>query len=202
MEVCQPSTPAQVFHMLRRQAVRKSAQAADRHLAEVAAAPQGCRRRRSGRTERRRIPARDRRSRADQRQEGDPCRSSVPARSTTNCWLPVTRGRSHVAIVRLEQLYPFPQESFQEELAKYPKATEVVWCQEEPRNQGAWYWIASRQHLVTLAQRQAASPAGFPSGIGFPGGWLPSKHNAQQKALIESVLVRSSTTNCPRTERT
>ena len=52
-----------------------------------------------------------------------------------------------IAIVRLEQLYPFPKESLEKELSKYPKATEIVWAQEEPRNQGAWYWIASRHHL-------------------------------------------------------
>jgi 2-oxoglutarate dehydrogenase E1 component len=93
-----------------------------------------------------------------------------------------------IAIARLEQLYPFPQEAFQAEMAKYPKATEIVWCQEEPRNQGAWYWIASRQHLdrsfnskqhLLLVSRPASpSPA-----VGYY-----SKHNAQQKALIESAL--------------
>jgi 2-oxoglutarate dehydrogenase E1 component len=95
---------------------------------------------------------------------------------------------THVAIARLEQLYPFPQEAFQEELAKYPKATEVVWCQDEPRNQGAWYWIASRQHLSrSLSDKQhlllVSRPASASPAVGYS-----SKHNAQQKALIDSVL--------------
>ena len=80
-----------------------------------------------------------------------------------------------MAIVRIEQLYPFPREHLEKELAKYPKATEIVWCQEEPRNQGAWYWIASRHHLDTQLGTKPAV------------GYL-AKHNEQQKALIESAL--------------
>ena len=51
-----------------------------------------------------------------------------------------------VAIVRVEQLYPFPRKEVGAELAKYPAAKEIVWCQEEPMNQGAWYQI--RHHLA------------------------------------------------------
>ncbi|HQO30507.1 MAG TPA: hypothetical protein PKY22_13445, partial [Accumulibacter sp.] len=70
----------------------------------------------------------------------------------------------------------------------YPKASEVVWCQEEPRNQGAWYWIASRQHLSrSLSDRQhlllVSRPASASPAVGYY-----SKHNAQQKALIDSVF--------------
>ena len=87
----------------------------------------------------------------------------------------------------LFELIPNP-DRFKAELAKYPKATEIVWCQEEPRNQGAWYWIASRQHLdrsfnskqTLLLVSRPASPS--------PAVGYYSKHNAQQKALIESAL--------------
>ena len=97
-------------------------------------------------------------------------------------------GDTSTAILALEQFYPFPQESFQEELAKYPKATEVVWCQEEPRNQGAWYWIASRQHLSrSLSEKQhlllVSRPASASPAVGYQ-----SKHIAQQKALIDSAF--------------
>jgi 2-oxoglutarate dehydrogenase E1 component len=93
-----------------------------------------------------------------------------------------------IAIARLEQLYPFPKESFQKELAKYPKATEIVWCQEEPRNQGAWYWIASRQHLVAqLGSKQNLLLVSRPASRRRRSAtWR--KHNEQQKALIESAL--------------
>ena len=98
------------------------------------------------------------------------------------------RKNDHIAIVRIEQLYPFPAESFKAEMSKYPNAAEVVWCQEEPRNQGAWYWFASRHHLdnsmgasqklLLVARPAAASPA---------VGYL-AKHNEQHKALIESAM--------------
>ena len=95
---------------------------------------------------------------------------------------------NHIAIVRLEQLYPFPQDSLAKELAKYPKATEIVWCQEEPRNQGAWYWIASRHHLDTqLGGTQKLLLVSRPASSSPAVGYL-AKHNQQQKALVESAL--------------
>jgi 2-oxoglutarate dehydrogenase E1 component len=61
------------------------------------------------------------------------------------------RGQDDVALVRIEQLYPFPRAALVEELGRYANATSVIWCQEEPQNQGAWYQI--RHHL------QACVPA-------------------------------------------
>jgi 2-oxoglutarate dehydrogenase E1 component len=93
-----------------------------------------------------------------------------------------------IAIVRVEQLYPFPKDSLEKELAKYPKATEVVWTQEEPRNQGAWYWIASRHHLDTqLGVKQKMLLVSRPASSSPAVGYL-AKHNEQQKALVESAL--------------
>jgi len=95
---------------------------------------------------------------------------------------------TNIAIARLEQLYPFPESSFKAELAKYPKATEIVWCQEEPRNQGAWYWIASRQYLDrSFNNRQKLMLVSRPASPSPAVGYY-SKHNAQQAALIESAL--------------
>jgi 2-oxoglutarate dehydrogenase E1 component len=95
--------------------------------------------------------------------------------------------KNDVAIVRLEQLYPFPQEEFKAIMAKYEHVTDWVWCQEEPQNQGAWY--CSQHHIwqsippgsnLTYAGRKAsASPA-----VGYV-----SVHNQQQKALVEDALT-------------
>jgi 2-oxoglutarate dehydrogenase E1 component len=86
---------------------------------------------------------------------------------------------NNIAIVRIEQLYPFPKDHLEKELAKYPKATEIVWCQEEPRNQGAWYWIASRHHLDSQirASRRCC--------------WSPVRHRRRRR----SVTWRSTTSN-------
>ena len=46
---------------------------------------------------------------------------------------------AHIAIARIEQLYPFPSKAFKAEIAKYPNLENFIWCQEEPQNQGAWY---------------------------------------------------------------
>ena len=93
-----------------------------------------------------------------------------------------------IAIVRVEQLYPFPQASLQAEMAKYPKATEIVWCQEEPRNQGAWYWIASRHHLdAQIGVKRKLLLVSRPASPSPAVGYL-AKHNEQQKALVESAL--------------
>jgi 2-oxoglutarate dehydrogenase E1 component len=91
-----------------------------------------------------------------------------------------------VAIVRIEQLYPFPIEQYAELLASYPDADEIVWCQEEPQNQGAWYQIRHRlqealgddQHLFYAGRSGAAAPA---SGV-F------KLHLQQQQALVEAAL--------------
>ncbi|MEY5028642.1 MAG: 2-oxoglutarate dehydrogenase component, partial [Pseudomonadota bacterium] len=56
------------------------------------------------------------------------------------------KGADDVAIIRVEQLYPFPHKAFAAEIKKYPKATEIVWCQDEPQNQGAWFFIQHNIH--------------------------------------------------------
>jgi len=92
----------------------------------------------------------------------------------------------NVVVIRIEQLYPFPQERFEQEIKRYPKAKQVVWCQEEPENQGAWYQIQHRlrasltpEHILSYAGRAAsASPA-----VG-----RFSVHVEQQKALVHRAL--------------
>jgi 2-oxoglutarate dehydrogenase E1 component len=95
--------------------------------------------------------------------------------------------QTDVAIIRLEQLYPFPQEECAKIVAEYSHVTDWVWCQEEPQNQGAWY---SSQHnfwqvvpdgaKLTYAGREASSSPAV--------GYL-SVHNQQQKALVEDALT-------------
>jgi 2-oxoglutarate dehydrogenase E1 component len=64
------------------------------------------------------------------------------------------RGTDDVAILRVEQLYPFPHKAFAAELKKYPNATDIVWCQDEPQNQGAWFFV---QHYIHENMQRARS---------------------------------------------
>ncbi|GMM72241.1 2-oxoglutarate dehydrogenase E1 component [Alteromonas gracilis] len=95
--------------------------------------------------------------------------------------------QTDVAIVRLEQLYPFPQEECAKVVAQYSHVKDWVWCQEEPQNQGAWY--CSQHHFwqaipdgakLTYAGRDASSS---------PAVGYVSVHNQQQKALVENALT-------------
>ncbi|MCT6699722.1 2-oxoglutarate dehydrogenase E1 component [Rheinheimera sp. 4Y26] len=97
------------------------------------------------------------------------------------------RGLNNIAIVRVEQLYPFPQEEMAKVLAQYQHVTDFVWCQEEPQNQGAWYcsqhnfWAAIPNGAkLTYAGRDASSSPAV--------GYL-SVHNKQQQALVNAALT-------------
>jgi len=92
-----------------------------------------------------------------------------------------------VAILRLEQLYPFPTDTFREELAKFPNAKEVMWVQEEPRNQGAWLQIRHRLESG-LNPKQVLTYAGRVSSASPAVGYM-SKHVAQLKAFLEEAMT-------------
>ena len=96
------------------------------------------------------------------------------------------RGIDDVAIVRVEQLYPFPHEEFQAQVELYSGAKSIVWAQEEPRNQGAWHRI---QHYLLQHMRadQLLRYSGRPSSASPAVGYL-QLHNEQQKALVEAAL--------------
>ena len=96
------------------------------------------------------------------------------------------RRHDHVAVVRVEQLYPFPHKAFAAEMKRYPNAHEVVWCQEEPQNQGAWYQVG---HYLAENMRtdQKLYYAGRPASAAPAGGYL-AKHNERQKALVDQAF--------------
>jgi 2-oxoglutarate dehydrogenase E1 component len=92
-----------------------------------------------------------------------------------------------VAIVRVEQLYPFPRREVAAELERYPGAKEVVWCQEEPMNQGAWYQITHHLHAC-ISPDQSLIYAGRARSPAPACGHLAT-HLVEQAALIERALV-------------
>jgi 2-oxoglutarate dehydrogenase E1 component len=92
----------------------------------------------------------------------------------------------HVAIIRIEQLYPFPTEAYQSEISRYPNIKEIIWCQEEPKNQGAWY--QSKHHFAdSLDQDVPIYYAGRPAAAA-PAVGSHLVHIEQQKAVIKSAL--------------
>jgi 2-oxoglutarate dehydrogenase E1 component len=96
------------------------------------------------------------------------------------------KGIQDMAVIRIEQLYPFPHEDFTAQIAAYPKATEVVWCQEAPGNQGAWHRI---QHYLLrhLRKGMRLDYALRPSSAAPAAGYL-SVHQEQQKAVIDAAF--------------
>jgi 2-oxoglutarate dehydrogenase E1 component len=92
----------------------------------------------------------------------------------------------NVVLVRVEQLYPFDDRKLADEMKKYPNLKELIWCQEEPLNQGAWYakhhrlseLIKKGQTLNVVARPASASPA-----VGYA-----AKHTLQQKEVVNAAL--------------
>ncbi len=91
-----------------------------------------------------------------------------------------------IAILRLEQQYPFPHDEYKTEIGRYPNAKEVVWCQEEPQNQGAWYRL-NFYLRADLDPRMALFYAGRPVSASPAVGYA-ARHNVEQKQLIEDAF--------------
>jgi 2-oxoglutarate dehydrogenase E1 component len=91
-----------------------------------------------------------------------------------------------VAIIRVEQLYPFPIEEYAALLDEYATVKDIVWCQEEPENQGAWYQIRHRLQ-EPLKNEQQLYYAGRP-GAAAPASGIFKVHLQQQQALVEAAL--------------
>lgn len=186
MQVVIPSTPAQVYHMLRRQVVRKmrrplivmSPKSLLRHplctssMEELA----------NGSF----LPA------IGEIDSLDAAKVKRVVFCSGKVYYDLLEQRRNnqqddVAIVRIEQLYPFPIEEVQAAIAPYTNVVDYVWCQEEPQNQGAWY---SSQHNFRAAIPAGADLkyAGRPASASPAVGYM-SVHLKQQKALIEDALT-------------
>ena len=186
MQVCVPSTPAQMFHMLRRQMLRRYR----RPL--VVMTPKSLLRHRLSVSSLEDLAQGEFQVLIGDPRAPDPaqvrrvllCSGKVYFDLYTGA---VERSSGDIAVVRVEQLYPFPKTQLAEELARYGKATEVVWVQEEPLNQGAWYQI---RHKLTdaLAPGQTLRYVGRPRSAA-PACGSYKLHQAQQQALVDEALA-------------
>ncbi|MGD8828466.1 MAG: 2-oxoglutarate dehydrogenase E1 component, partial [Gammaproteobacteria bacterium] len=188
IQVCVPSTPAQMFHMLRRQMVRPYRKPL------IVMTPKSLLRHRLSVSD------------LSQLSEGHfhnliPEVDNLPAEKvhrvvfcSGKVYYDLLEARradeiDDVAIVRIEQLYPFPADEYEQVLKSYANAMDVIWCQEEPENQGAWYQIRHRlqapltpSHTLTYAGREASASTA--------AGYF-KLHMEQQKALIGDALGTS-----------
>jgi 2-oxoglutarate dehydrogenase E1 component len=98
------------------------------------------------------------------------------------------KGVDDVAILRVEQLYPFPHKAFAAELKKYPNVTDLVWCQDEPQNQGAWFFV---QHYIheNMSEGQKLGYSGRAASAS-PAVGYSHLHQEQQKALVEGAFSK------------
>jgi 2-oxoglutarate dehydrogenase complex dehydrogenase (E1) component-like enzyme len=96
------------------------------------------------------------------------------------------KANANVAIIRLEQFYPFPQALLADALKGYPNATEILWVQEEPRNMGAWPFLGERLQSI-LTENQKLRYVGRPVAAA-PATGSHHRHEEQQKALVEMAI--------------
>ena len=185
IQVCNPTTPAQMFHMLRRQMIRPLR----RPL--IVMAPKSLLRHKQAV------------STLDELSQGS--FQPVLGEQLLDDRSQITRlvlcsgrvyydlleqrqaqGLDHVGLVRLEQLYPFPWRLLRRELARYPSITDFVWCQEEPQNQGAWY--ATRHKLEEVIGDENKLVYTGREALSAPAVGYARLHVEQQKALVDSAL--------------
>jgi 2-oxoglutarate dehydrogenase E1 component len=190
-EVCQPSNAAQIYHLLRRQMLRKQRKPL------VVMTPKSL------------LRHKDATSSLDDLARGtfqtvigeiDPVEAKKVTRVVMCAGkiyyelLAARRERQldGVALLRIEQLYPMDDRRLAEELAKYPHARQLIWAQEEPLNQGAWY---AKHHTLTKVLKKdqvldvAARPASASPAVGYA-----AKHAVQQKAVIDAALGSAAAT--------
>ncbi len=195
MQVCVPSTPAQMFHMVRRQMLQpfrkplivmtpKSLLRHDLSVSALEDLTQG--------------------SFARVIDEAD---DLVPqqVRRLVFCsgkvYFDLLKARRRdgirdVALVRIEQLYPFPSDEYEAVLQRYPNVRDVVWCQEEPQNQGAWYQIRHRLQELLGGRRQVLYAGRAPAAA--PATGILKIHEAEQQGLIDAALRATATEDSAR----
>ncbi|MEX2150734.1 MAG: 2-oxoglutarate dehydrogenase E1 component [Steroidobacteraceae bacterium] len=184
-QVCVPSTPAQMFHMLRRQMLR------DLRKPLVVMTPKSLLRHKRSTSSLSELSSGEFRTVIDDPAAPRPTDVRRIVLCSGKVYYDLVERRdadavSDVALVRIEQLYPFPAEEYQAIVERYANARHVVWCQEEPQNQGAWYQIRHRlqaalrdEHLLLYAGREGAAA---------PATGIHALHQREQETLVTAAL--------------
>jgi 2-oxoglutarate dehydrogenase E1 component len=187
MQVCVPSTPAQMFHMLRRQALRPyrkplivmSPKSLLRHKLSTSPVESLI----EGRFE---VVIDE----IDSLDRGAVTRLLF---CTGKVYFDLLEARrknkiGNIAIARIEQLFPFPQSEVKAVIARYPNLREVVWVQEEPKNQGSWYYMQSRGTMIGCLQDHLTFGYAGRFYSASPAVGYMQLHLQQQKQLVDDAL--------------
>ncbi|MDE4010429.1 2-oxoglutarate dehydrogenase E1 component [Glaesserella parasuis] len=185
MQVCIPSTPAQVYHMLRRQTIRKirrpliaiSPKSLLRHPLAVSTLDE--------------LINGEFKTVIGELDNLDPAQVTRVVLCSGKVYYDLLqerrqRGQSDVAIIRIEQLYPYPHEDVKKALIPYAHVTDYVWCQEEPLNQGAWY-CSKHNFEASIPENATLKYAGRPASASPAVGYM-SLHTKQQTQLVDEAL--------------
>ncbi|MGF6378777.1 2-oxoglutarate dehydrogenase E1 component [Paraburkholderia atlantica] len=188
MQVVQPTTPAQIFHLLRRQMIRLFRKPL------IVATPKSLLRHKEAVSDLSELAKGSFQpviGEVDETIDAKKVKRVLVCSGRVYYDLVAHRREAKVndvAIVRIEQLYPFAHKQFEAEMKKYDNATEVVWVQDEPQNQGPWFYI--EHHLKEgMKEGQKLAYSGRPASASPAVGYY-AKHYEQQKALVEGAFGR------------
>uniref|UniRef100_UPI0017F4B834 thiamine pyrophosphate-dependent enzyme n=1 Tax=Methylibium sp. TaxID=2067992 RepID=UPI0017F4B834 len=185
MQICQPTTASQIFHLLRRQQVRMFRKPL------IIMTPKSLLRNKDATSPLAEFTRGEFRTViGPSRPDLDPAKVKRIIACSGKVAYDLIKRRDEkkamdVAILRVEQLYPFPHKAFAAELKKFPGANEIVWCQDEPQNQGAWFFV---QHYIheNMVDGQKLGYAGRPASASPAVGYA-HLHQEQQKALLDQA---------------
>jgi 2-oxoglutarate dehydrogenase E1 component len=185
IQVCVPTTPAQIFHLLRRQMLRPF-----RHPL-IVMSPKSLLRHPLATSSLESLTHGGFEPVIDESDPVDPESVTQIVMCTGKVYFDLlqarrTRDLQHVALIRIEQLYPFPRADFDAVVDRYPNATLFVWCQEEPQNQGAWDQVKHRFHDLHNGKRELIY-TGRPSAAA-PATGYHQVHQEEQEKLVDDAL--------------
>ncbi len=194
MQVCTPTSPAQMFHMLRREIIRSFRKPL------IIMSPKSMLRRKISFSDLTELSTGTFKVVIDEVDDIDASKVRRVLLCGGKVYYDLLEQRRRqeiedIAIVRIEQLYPFPKENLRETLSRYAEADEVVWTQEEPMNQGAWYAV---QHDIRecMLPHQSLSYAGRLRSAA-PSGGHHQRHIERQRRLVAAALNLEWTAPCP-----
>lgn len=184
MQVCLPTTPAQIFHLLRRQMRRPYRKPL------ITLTPKSLLRHRLAVSTLEELSQGHFQLVIDEIDPIDPKKAKRAILCAGKIYYELLESRRQegiddLVILRLEQLYPFPVQALEATLSRYPNLKELIWCQEEPKNQGAWYQI--RHHLEAIAGKLPLVYVGRPPAAAPAEGTF-LMHVERQRAIMDSAL--------------